>query len=130
MRSMRTAHAGMSQRTMEPEELKEVFGEVISSYTDADGIRDGVLVDVKHIAPPPINIVTRAVWEAYVQPIGKLGPSPVINVTGLAQKLRAMRTKMENGQLQEGLIVLEDGDRTLWAMPNETGWTVMFPEDY
>jgi hypothetical protein len=48
----------------------EVFGEVISSYSRAQAIEDGVLVDVSATAKEagikfPV-VVTRGVWESYV----------------------------------------------------------------
>lgn len=51
--------------------LHEVFGEVIHSYTRAQAIDDGVLVDVSETAREagivfPVAL-TRSVWEQYVE---------------------------------------------------------------
>ena len=49
----------------------ELFGEVIHSYTRAQAIEDGVLVDVSEVASEAGNrfpvAVTRAVWGQYVE---------------------------------------------------------------
>jgi hypothetical protein len=52
-------------------EKDEVFGEVIYSYTRAQAIKDGELVDVSSVAKEagikfPATL-TRAVWEKYVE---------------------------------------------------------------
>lgn len=52
--------------------LTEIFGDVIHSYTRAQAIEDGVLVDVSQTATEagfkfPVA-VTRAVWEEYITP--------------------------------------------------------------
>jgi hypothetical protein len=75
--------------------IREVFGEPISIYTDAQALRDGLLVNVaglpiKTIHGYPVNRVTRAVWEAYTQPIGRSRVTGVVtNVTGLIDALNA-----------------------------------------
>ena len=119
--------------------------DVVSTYTDADALRDGVLVSIAGSVPFPINRATRAVFDAFTQPIGKLpgglGGSPVTDIGLLSQLGEAVKAKMKAGDLQEGMVVLEFQGRTVWAMPNETtyrpvapynvpGWTIMFPEDY
>lgn len=52
--------------------LTEIFGDVIHSYTRAEAIADGVLVDVSEMAREagfrfPVA-VTRAVWDEYITP--------------------------------------------------------------
>jgi hypothetical protein len=52
--------------------MTEVFGEVISSYSRAQAIEDGYLVDVSEVAKEagikfPVA-VTRTVWEGYITP--------------------------------------------------------------
>ncbi len=92
----------------------------------------------------PINRATRAVYDAFTRPLGRLpgglGGSPVIDSTRLSQLGDAIKAKMEAGEVKEDMVVLEFQGRTLWAMPNGTrysaarpnteGWTIMFPEDY
>ncbi len=53
------------------DDLRETFGEVISSYSRAEALEDGVLVDVSAIAKEagisfPVAL-TRAVWDKYVE---------------------------------------------------------------
>jgi hypothetical protein len=116
---------------------------VVYSYTDEDAVRDGVLVRTDGLLPCPFNRVTRAVWEAFTQPVGKmpqgLGGSPVINTTKLSQLGEAVNRKYKAGELTEGWVILEFEGQKIWAMPNGTvfsaarpveGWTIMFPEDY
>lgn len=59
-------------------ERNEVFGDIIYSYTRAQAIKDGELVDVSSVAKEagikfPLAI-SRAVWEKYVEiPKGVIG---------------------------------------------------------
>jgi hypothetical protein len=67
---------------MENATMAEVFGEVISSYSRAQAIEDGYLVDVSEVAKEagikfPVA-VTRTVWDGYITPdtrAEKLGQS-------------------------------------------------------
>jgi len=117
--------------------------DLIYAYSDEQAVEDGVLVRAGGVLPCPFNRVTRAVWDVFTQPIGKmpqgLGGSPVINTTQISQLGEAVNRKYLAGQLTEGWVVLEFEGRKIWAMPNETvfssirpvqGWTIMFPEDY
>ena len=60
------------------DEITRTFGEVIHSYTRAQAIEDGVLVDVTALAKEagwrtPVAL-TRSVWECYVKvPPGVIG---------------------------------------------------------
>ena len=61
---------------MEKDTMKEVFGKVIYSYTRAQAIADGVLVDVSNMAQEagfrfPVAI-TASVWHDYVVPNDEL----------------------------------------------------------
>lgn len=99
---------------------------VISSYTDAQALEDGVLVAVGFA---PVNRVTRAVFDYFARP---MGTSPltgaVIDITPVRKAAEAMLAVKAN----------EDGWRSgtyegkkLWLIPNEVrGLTLMFPEDY
>ena len=117
--------------------------DIIYTYTDEQAVEDGVLVRAEGVLPCPFNRVTRAVWDAFTQPMGKipqgLGGSPVINTTKLSQLGETVNRKYKAGELTEGWVILEFEVRKIWAMPNETvyssqrpvqGWTIMFPEDY
>jgi len=119
---------------------------VIYCYTDKQALEDGTLVDVRGIAPFPINRATRAVWDEFTRPIGKLprslGASPVTDTTRFSRLAKIVGRKISSGDLVEGWVIIEDYEgKKVWAMPNETlyrpvppyakpGWTIMFPEDY
>ena len=47
---------------------EELFGEVISSYTDCEAVEDGFLVALT--GPGGINRVTRAVFDHFTQSMG------------------------------------------------------------
>ena len=54
------------------ETMQELFGDVISSYSRAEAIEDGYLVDVSNVAKEagikfPVA-VTRALWDGYIIP--------------------------------------------------------------
>jgi len=60
-----------SDETSSPDAMKEVFGEVISSYSRADAIRDGFLIDVSKTAREagwviPVAVTAR-VWAKCVE---------------------------------------------------------------
>jgi hypothetical protein len=117
---------------------------VISVYTDAQALEDGVLVDVRGSAPYPINRATRALFDAFTSKMGRLpaglGRSPVVDITELAQLCGRVAERIRKGELKDGMVVLDHDGKTVWAMENETlyggpphdtaGWTVMFPDDY
>ena len=118
---------------------------VVFAYMDEQALEDGVLVDVRGAAPFPINRATRAVWDTFTQPIGKLpgglGGSPITDTTRFAGLANEVGRRIRAGELQEGWVVMEWQGHRIWAMPNETiyrpvapydvpGWTIMFPEDY
>lgn len=110
---------------------EQIFGPVISSYSDAQAVDDGFLVDVSGIASFPVNRVTTAVWHHFTDDIG--GANVITNVTRLTGMVEALLAV----PLKEGWHIGEVADKKLWAMPNGTthrngkeGWTVMFPEDY
>lgn len=62
---------GMNSSSPISPNLSSVFGNIISSYTQADALEDGFLVDVSTSAQEagichPV-LVTRGVWDAYVK---------------------------------------------------------------
>ena len=74
-------------------DLQDVFGEVISAYTRAQAIEDGILVDVSETAREagiryPVAL-TRAVWESCVTvPVnGKGQPIPWKLTGGYVQRI-------------------------------------------
>jgi hypothetical protein len=112
----RTAARHMAQ---EPENI-------ISSYTDAQAVEDGVLVAVDHLQ---VNRVTRAVFDHFTQPMGS---SPltgvVIDITPLR---RVIQTMLAVEADEDGWQVGAHEGKKLWLVPNEvSGLTLMFPEDY
>ena len=65
------AVVGVLSSRKEPQMANELFGEVISSYSRAQAIEDGVLVDVSSVARAagikfPVAM-TRTVWGKYVE---------------------------------------------------------------
>jgi hypothetical protein len=108
-----------SGQTENPAE--DLFGEVISTYTDREAVEDGFLVAIA--GPGRVNRVTRAVFDHFTE---EMGPG-VTNITPLTDAIRYMLT-----------LEVDDGWRTgnfrgkaLWLIPNEVGgFTLMFPEDY
>ena len=105
--------------TQEPENI-------IVSYTDAQALEDGVLVEVDDLQ---VNRVPRAVFDHFTQPMGS---SPI---TGVVIDITPLR-----GVIQVMLAIEADADgwrvgvhegKELWLVPNEvSGLTLMFPEDY
>lgn len=118
--------------------------DLVFSYTDEQAVADGVLVVVRGAAPYPINRATRAVWDAFTQPMGRLpgalGSSPVTDTTRFSRLADEVGRRIKDGDLQEGWVIMEHEGHRIWAMPNGTtfgrppydaeGWTIMFPEDY
>jgi len=98
-----------------------LFGEVISSYTDAQAREDGVLIAFP--GPGRINRVTRAVFDRFTESMG-VG---VTNVNPLVAAMEYMLTV----EVDDGWRTAHYGGKALWLIPNEVGGlTLMFPEDY
>jgi hypothetical protein len=113
----RTAVRFMAQ---EPEDI------IISSYTDAQVLGDGVLVAWDDLQ---LNRVTRAVFDHFTSPMGS---SPltgvVIDITPLRRVIQTMLAVEADG---DGWRVGAYEGKELWLVPNEvSGLTLMFPEDY
>lgn len=101
--------------------------EVISTYTDAQALDDGVLVDVRGVLPAAWNVnrATRALWSAYTETIGGV-------MTNITRFVQAMKAAWSNAREDDGWRIgtAPDG-QTVWFVPNEVGgMTAMFPEDY
>jgi hypothetical protein len=99
---------------------------VISSYTDAQALEDGVLVAWDTL---PVNRVTRAVFDHFTH---SMGCSPitgaVIDITPLRRVVQTMlAVEADEGGWRVGAYA----GKPLWLVPNEvSGLTLMFPEDY
>lgn len=117
--------------------------DVVYTYTDAQAVKDGVLVNVAGAAPFPVNRATRAVWDHFTSPIGKMpvgfGGSPVTDISRFSSLAEEVEKRIKAGDLKDGWVIMQFEGRDIWAMPNETtyshirqvsGWTIMFPEDY
>jgi hypothetical protein len=113
-----------------------LFGEVISSYTDAEGLEDGFLVELPMPArfqEFPINRMTRHLFdelEPFVETEASLFQGNVSQA--LASILRTKCRFAQGDPGNTGKI----GDiytipPNLWLVRNEVGgWTAMYPEDY
>jgi len=101
--------------------LRELFGDPIDVYTDADALADGLLVDLTplglHFRGRLVNRITGGLWADL---------RPFLNeTTTLAGTLR---TKLRYAYCKGDIWQVPPG---LWLIENEVGgWTVMRPEDY
>jgi hypothetical protein len=102
-------------------------GPVIIAYTDEMAVADGVLVPWS--GPGGVNRVTRAVFDAYTDPMGQSRlTGAVTDVTRLSAAIQATLAAVPD---QEGWRTHSLDGRELWLVPNELGGlTLMFPEDY
>ena len=105
--------------TQEPEN-------VISAYTDAEALDDGVLVAIRC---GPVNRVTRAVFDHFT---ASMGSSPVTGpVTDVGRLMRAVEAMLKLEADGDGWRTGSYDGKTLWLTPNEVGGlTLMFPEDW
>jgi hypothetical protein len=97
------------------------WGELIDCYTDADALRDGILIDVSAlritVGGMLINRVTQAVWQQECHAQKDVLQDRLVN-----HWLPTARTD------QDWLIL---ADSKLWLIPNETGgYTLLYPSDY
>jgi hypothetical protein len=113
----RTAARHMAQ---EPEDI------IISSYTDAQAVEDGVLVEWDDLQ---VNRVTRAVFDHFTHSMGSSSLTGVVtNITPLRRVIQTMLAIEADG---DGWRVGTYNNKQLWLVPNEvSGLTLMFPEDY
>jgi len=121
-------------------ELKEVFGDVISKYTDDEAVDDGLLVPVEDLLP--ITYMTAGVYAKCIEPFvlkdvitGRTikGTSP----KALTKKLITRIISAVSLQISDGSAPSDDWmykvDASGWeffVVENQTGFTVMFPEEY
>ena len=101
--------------------LRELFGDPIDVYTDAEALADGMLVDLSpfglHFRGRLVNRITGGLW-ADLQPFAA-GPRDLA---------RTLRTKLRYAYYKGDIWQVPPG---LWLIANEIGgWTLMRPEDY
>jgi hypothetical protein len=118
--------------------LNDLFGEVISTYTDGQAIKDGTLVDLRTFTQVnflglPIHRMTRHLFDdltPFLQAEAPLFDGDLNRA--LASILRAKCAFAQGDPGNTGEI----GDiytipPKLWLVRNEVGgWTAMYPEDY
>jgi hypothetical protein len=103
----------------------------VFSYTDAQALEDGVLVDVSPLsisfAGKPVNRVTASVW--YTLETAYCDNEQIAAV--LVEVLRDAKPAEDNcGDEGDMWISYLDGNK-VWIMHNEVGgMTIMYPEDY
>ena len=100
---------------------------VISEYSDAQALEDGVLVSFP--GEGKVNRVTRAVFDHFTKPMGSSpATGEVTDITRLEDAIRAMlKIGPDEGAWRTGAY---DG-KELWLVPNEVGgFTLLFPDDY
>jgi hypothetical protein len=99
---------------------------IISRYTDAQAVEDGVLVAWDDLQ---VNRVTRAVFDHFTQPMGSSPETGVL--TDCTPLRRVIQTMLEVEADEGGWRVGVYEGKDLWLVPNEvSGLTLMFPEDY
>lgn len=107
--------------------VAKVGFEVISTYTDAQAVEDGVLVDVTPLALPRtmfggrrVTRVTRTIWT-------------LANDPEFVDQAERVLTPMVEAALRaydRGWYVGDWNGQRLWLIPNGGGYTLMVPEDY
>ena len=99
--------------------------EVIGSYTDQQALNDGVLVDIRRGS---LNRVTRAVFDAFTEPMGD--PRPIQPVTDVTRLMGVIDTMLRVEPDSEGWRTATVEGKELWMVPNEVnGLTLLFPDD-
>jgi len=116
--------------------LDDLFGEVISTYTDKEALADGTLVDVGErvfFGGFPVNRITRHLFDD-LAPCAE-AEAPLFNGDVSRALASILKTKCTGAQSDPGNTG-EVGDiytipPKLWLVRNEVGgWTAMYPEDY
>ncbi len=99
---------------------------VIFSYTDEEALADGVLVGVY---APPVNRVTRAVFDHFVKDMGApRNPGVLFDTTPVYSAIEAILAFRPD---KDGWRTGSYEGKELWLVPNEVGGlTLMFPDDY
>jgi len=125
-------------------DLTDIFGPVISVYTDDDALEDGVLVDLSELglvlAGLLVNRMTRALWDKLIpfvhEPRGFLrcakkadcDDTDHVSIPALKSMLRTkIKLAASTGRDKRILRIPPD----IWAVQNEVGgYTLMVPSDY
>ena len=117
-------------------ESPELFGEVISSYTDAEGLEDGFLAELWSPAvfrSFPINRMTGHLFDDLTPFVE--AEATLFNGDFYRALASILRTKCSFASGDPGNTG-EIGDiycipPKVWLVRNEVGgWTAMYPEDY
>lgn len=100
--------------------------DIIDSYTDAQAVEDGFLVEVGYM---PVNRVTRTVFDRFTHQVES---SPQLGMVTDTVPLRRLIQKMLAVEADaDGWRKGTYADKELWLVPNEVGGlTLMFPKDY
>lgn len=120
--------------------------DVVSIYTQAQAIEDGVKVDLTQWARPlgiqPQTTVTRAVWAELIEKgmtwdeAGEYEDPTKLQLRGRWLLEAAKAAMLENREDHFAAFDYRDPEqphnkpRTLWAILDGDGITVLFPEDY
>ena len=116
--------------------LNDLFGEIISTYTDEEAVDDGFLVDLGPVVTFrgfPVNRMTRHLFDD-LEPFVE-AEAPLFEGDVKRALASILRTKCAFAQGDPGNTG-EIGDiwripPKLWLVRNEVGgWTAMHPEDY
>jgi hypothetical protein len=115
------------------------FGDVIHTYSDAQALADGVVVDLPGMGVRVtfrgwrIERMSRALYEA-LQPSMEIAEEPHKALTSTLQtKLRYAVDTAAAGEERDYLYELPGGgeEQRIWLIRNELGsWTAMFSSDY
>lgn len=117
------------------EDRKEVFGpnDVVFTYSDADALRDGVLIAIS-----AVHRATRAVWDyVYDECTDRTLEEPKrlnstrAQITSLVNSLESIAKEIWDKNIDGGIATTMHFGKKMWLIPNENdGMTLMFPEDY
>ena len=120
----------------EPQSSNDLFGEVISSYTDAEAIDDGFLVELQPATAfrgLPINRMTRHLFdelEPFVEAEASLFSGDVSRALASILMTKCTFARGDPGNTREIGDIYTIPPK-LWLVRNEVGgWTAMYPEDY
>ena len=105
--------------------IRELFGDVIFSYTDQQALEDGVLYDVAPLSRHGVNRVTNSVYAF----LG--GFDRPDDLAAQYRDLEEVAKSAFERSADKELVEFRYKDQRFWMMDNETGArTIMFPEDY
>ena len=128
---MSHTHSGQAENPAE-----DLFGEVVSSYTDAQALEDGVLVELHMPARFqgfPINRMTRRLFddlEPFVEAEASLFDGDLSRALASILAAKCAFSQGDPGNTGEIGDICTIPPR-LWLVRNEVGgWTAMYPEDY